>query len=199
MAVFRMGSGGTISGVPSGFTQIARVDQGSGSTNCTIVAYSYTALGTESGNFATITLSAASKHATLTVAFSGVNTTTPISGTVQTGSGTTSATSGTEQAIPTGDAVIAFIGEQGNAGLPGISTGGMSSAGSGNTTGGSAATNVGIVAAYELGPVASQTYAGSGGGSSTCCIMAFDLAAAASPLAPKPLVVSQAVQRAAIW
>src|SRR5207248_2367402 len=114
-AVFRLGSAGTISGVPAGFHLISRVDQGSASTACTIVAYWYVATGSETSgtSFGSITLSAASKHVTTALPVRGGSSSTPVTGTVVTGTGTTQATSTALAALTTGQASVGWGGNQG--------------------------------------------------------------------------------------
>jgi hypothetical protein len=154
-ASLRGGSTVTISNVPAGFTLIARVDAGAVVTNETLVVYWYKAIGNETGTFATITLSATSKSATVTDAFSGVNTTTPIvSGSVVTNSAITG--SGAAVNIPAfnaGQADYCVEGFQGeSASHPLTLVGGTSPAPTTTespfTSGGAGATNVGMGAGY---------------------------------------------------
>lgn len=190
-AGFRAGSGVTISGVPGSFTLIGRVDQGSGATVSTSVAYWYVALGSETAGatLGTITLSASSKYATVTFAFSGVNTTTPISGSVVTGSGTTAATTGTLAACPADGAVVgveSFQGASSTLGrMSGATSGVLTEGNATGASGGSAATNVASEQDYIIGSAVSQTYSTqTNAGASTTTGMAFILAAAAAEFLP---------------
>ncbi len=203
-AVFRGGSGATISGVHAGFNLIQRVDSGSGSTNCTVVCYWYEATGTESGTLGTITLSGASRHFTITDAFSGCNLTTPIvSGSINT---TTNAGTGiVPSAFTLGQADYGFFGTQGGSAvtpMTGIGSPTPTATEDGNASGGSQATDVQGSGGYTTTSTgySSPSWTGGGIGVTTGAGMGFtlDAAAAASSYVPPSIHgMSQAVHRAA--
>lgn len=210
-ASFRAGSTVTISGVPGSFTLIGRVDSGSGTTNNTLVAWWYKALGTESGNFATITLSASSKSTTFTAALSGADGTSPIlSGSIVTATGTTTVPSLTMHAITSGQMQFAIAGEQGVGSGAQPFFGGPANilnadTAATGTSGGSSATNVTLGGDYDVTTTDSTSWSGgqtgTGTPSTTTAIGWVVVPAAAAPAAlPSPLlVVNQAINRAANW
>lgn len=206
-ASFRGGSTTTISGVPGSFTLIKRTDSGSATTNVTIVSYWYVALGSEtpSATFASITIGASSKYATVTDPFTGCNTSNPITGSTVSGTGaTTASTSSALAALGTGQMAYCFGALQGASNSSPVVRD-AASAGSGgvafaSTTGGSAATNVGensarlAAATNATSQVWNLTV-----GSTTSALHAFILA----PLQPTPpeIVVANfgALTRASSW
>lgn len=142
-ANFRGGSTVTISGVPAGFHLIQRVDSGSATTANTLVSYWYQALGSESGTFATITISASSKYTTITDAFSGVNQTVPVpaASISSTSSSGINIVSNWPNFTP-GQLGYAVGGMQGGTGASLSDGAGLNTTEGPNTTGGSGATNV---------------------------------------------------------
>ncbi len=199
-ASFRAGSGTTISGVPAAFHLIARTDSGSGATNSTLVVYWYKALGTESGTFDTITLGASSKYITGTQAFRGCSTTSPaVAGSFQSvlASGTTGAfTWGSSQCL------VALSSTQGSTTAPSIVavTGGASLVGdiATATSGGSAATNVGLEAEHDTNSADSGTTLSQGAAFTTSIVGGFILDVPAASYVPPPhFGMRQAIHRAA--
>ena len=188
-ATFRAGSGGTITGVPTAFTLVQRLDSGSATSADTTVMYAYTCLGTETASLVgwnTITLSAAAKSVSVITAFSNSGAAISVYP-IATGVGTTSATTSSLGASLAGQAIYAIAGQQGVAAVPGAVSGSvlgaLTAGASGNSSGNSAATNVGVVTAYALGAQSSQTYTSSNTSSSTYTIIAVVLAPPVGPYA----------------
>jgi hypothetical protein len=202
-AGFRAGSTVTISGVPASFHLILRVDAGSGTTVATSVSYWYLVVGGETGtSWQTITLSAASKHATIVDGFSGCNTTTPIVvGSVVSGVGTTSATTASGPGAAVGQGVYGVDVWQGGANSGGsIGYGGgtlLQTENVAGTTGGSASSNVGIEGVFGQGAISSGT-ASRADSLTTQALLCFtlDVSAVAGGL-PQSTIHNTARQRAA--
>lgn len=185
-AYFRGGGASvTISGVPASFTLVTRNDYPSSST---LVLYRYTATGSETpnGTLGTITISATSRWYTTTLAFSGVDPTTPLGTLVsgQSSTGTTT-TSSAAAAIATGDAVYAVTGYHSNT-VPALSAPltTVQAAGSGAGT-----SQVNMAAGYALGALASQTYTSTDGANIAIILAVPVLAAAGGAPAAVPSLV----------
>lgn len=182
----RGGSSMTVSGVPAGFHLVSRVDAGSVSSNVVLITYWYVPTGVETAgtSFGTITLSASSKYATSVIALSGTNIAAPAVMSTVTGVATTGPT-GVLPALSSGQAAYAVGGEQGSTAGVIIGDGSpvtVSYEIGSVTSGGSAATNVSVVAAVMLAADDAGSYPWSivSGSGTTNAVLAFVMSPAAS-------------------